>query len=334
MEDGCSINLRAAELGLVNQAFARSVDESEQEAQSSAFDRPLLATKLNSMKDQKCFEQAAENNRCTINELQPDGSLKPGGDVSQSLRAREVHLMEFSREASLSSPQLEESIQARHNNNQVAEEKNDMEAADGLMCETGLSDGFRYGFKHANDDVDAFVEDQGGSKRVKEDGTGIDMAYGRDLSGGDMSGAPGPTLPGVHGPIMPGMESGFLDSSHEDKEIAELDISMKSDGTEFYYTPVVSPSVSPPVNTSLVKRSDNRVTFDEASIEIAQDSLETSEVAAVRRGSESNYDNEEEVRHFLDQQFLKNLVDPMQEYFVCILRISYLFRVYVVSLYV
>eukprot|EP00112_Aurelia_sp_Birch-Aquarium-sp1_P011845 Seg249.8 transcript_id=Seg249.8/GoldUCD/mRNA.D3Y31 product="hypothetical protein" protein_id=Seg249.8/GoldUCD/D3Y31 len=99
----------------------------------------------------------------------------------------------------------------------------------------------------------------------------------------------------------------FDKSSDNVLDTTDLNVSVRSDCTEFFYTPEVSPPASP-------TQGDQRtVKFDEKSIEVGQDILEA--------GSESfdpSANLEEQVIGYADQEYLRNMVDPSNKFFVCI----------------
>ena len=101
-------------------------------------------------------------------------------------------------------------------------------------------------------------------------------------------------------------------------EIGDLDISVRSDATEFFYTPDISPTRSPINGYVEHKRG---VKFSEKNIEIGQDML----VSSFDQCDENVF-TDERVVGCLDQEYLRRMVDPNSQFFVCTLLILEGFR--------
>ncbi len=294
MEGRCSVNLRAADLGRVNQAFAASVDESEQESQRLAMDRSLITTKVNSVKDEKCFEQASSDiiqDRCNNMELKPDGGQpKPDGDLIEPRNSSNIS-MEFNQEPIGSSADLSSSINEKDSISVDYEGREYSNITQGgVFKETEL--------RHRNTQGNVSKEAKGESHVLKNSD---ELNYGLK------------TYDSIVAGLQKDKGSQLLATDADDvNELQELNVSMMSDGTEFYYTPEVSPGVSPAPLVAVERKKSYNVTFDETSIEIGQDSLENSEDII------ADPSLEEDVLDGVDQEFLRHLVDPTQKYFVCI----------------
>ena len=99
----------------------------------------------------------------------------------------------------------------------------------------------------------------------------------------------------------------FDKSSDNVLDTSDLNVSVRSDCTEFFYTPEVSPPSSP------TQGKPRTVKFHEKSIEIGQDILD-----AGSESSDLNANLEEQVIGYVDQEYLRNMVDPSNKFFVCI----------------
>ena len=101
-------------------------------------------------------------------------------------------------------------------------------------------------------------------------------------------------------------ESNEKSPDNSTAEVADLNLSVRSDATEFFYTPEISPTRSP----VHVERKRG-VKFSEKSVEIGQDMLETS-----FDHFDDNHFAEERVVGCLDQEYLRRMVDPNSQFFV------------------
>lgn len=108
-----------------------------------------------------------------------------------------------------------------------------------------------------------------------------------------------------------------IDPDNSALEIGDLDISVRSDATEFFYTPDISPTRSPINGYVEHKRG---VKFYEKNIEIGQDMLESS-----FDQFDENAFTDERVVGCLDQEYLRRMVDPNSQFFVCTPLISEVF---------
>jgi len=111
--------------------------------------------------------------------------------------------------------------------------------------------------------------------------------------------------------IAPSANISEKDRDNSVHEVGDLDVSIRSDATEFFYTPDISPARSP--IDGYVVENKRGVKFCEKSIEIGHDLLETS----LNHLDESSV-AEERVVGYLDQEYLRRMVDPNSRFFVCI----------------
>lgn len=98
-------------------------------------------------------------------------------------------------------------------------------------------------------------------------------------------------------------------------EHGDLNTSIRSDATEFFYTPDISPTRSP---TGINVHQKRGVKFSEKSIEIGEDMLETA-----FDHCDENATTEERVLGCLDQEYLQRMVDPNSQFFVRTYVINY-----------
>eukprot|EP00794_Sanderia_malayensis_P017591 gene17591-19344_t len=300
MEDKGTVHFKSAGIGLVNKAFAASVDESEHETQRLASD--LTA---NSRNIGQYFEQTVadivDENRCNNEELKPDGrQVKPDGDVLESRHTSSIKTDRNENSRALNS---RKHIDQEDSVNQINQAKNDSNIIISSSSYTEPE------LRHRSTSATSI-------DNKKKDGH-VDML--RHVEEGDTH-YHGEAL--YHHNAVASLQNEKTTNQLQDQdieamnELTELNVSVMSDGTEFYYTPKVSPRVSPPSMAALRKKSCN-VTFDETYTEIAQDSLEFGEDSS-SACVDPNLSFEEDASN-AEQEFLRRLVDPTQKFFVCML---------------
>ena len=300
---------RAVDLGMVNQAFATSVDVDEgrdHEAAGSsalALSSTVSAGVVVARQEMSRLSQSPGLTRCRSGEFKPSGWLqRPDGELKKSSTFSDMTSFRLRNGPSLSTPHVD------YQRDQDDERSFEEGCNDAVTSAAAARFNEHQQHSYADDNAsDAMVicNPDVAILQSKQQPDLHEISYGNNFSSS------------FEDPRGGSEKTGFEDAT----ELAELNVSLRSDCTEFYYTPDISPQASPSRMDLRRLKSDNHVTFDETSIQIAQDSMESYEGAV---GFHDSMDDE--MLDCIDQEYLRRLVDPTQKFFVCIFQIQLIIK--------
>ena len=318
---------RVAELGQVNQAFLTSMDESDHghpeislkliSVLSNGNSDSCKFTKTNCNEDESRFSSSPVSSVKPTKGITDDGEdiNTPDGNCTSFIDGKNGNCRE---EASAIAPYGVTSCQASQPNQTHQRYDPNMNNSASTSSSGSFDD-----LMNANpqgkmkEDIEAYSiaqEDQGplveqrereSSKGVSSENafTAIDLGLHKDEA------QDGGCMKNISCDIAVREKVDEKDPDSSALEVGDLDISVRSDATEFFYTPDISPPKSPITGFVEQKRG---VKFSEKSIEIGQDMLDSS-----FDQFDENAFIEERVVGCLDQDYLRRMVDPNSQFFVC-----------------
>lgn len=315
--------VRSAELGQVNQAFMTSIDDGEHHRDQNVTSvSPDGKSDLCRFVTTNCHGDSFGRSSSPV----ANGNCKEGGEVCadcfQSTDGSDSSFVDGKsgncfKEGAISEPYGETPCQTSQPNQpdrsfDINPNNSTSQAFDSLYedsvkstSDERMENGHRC-YSQARKDSPALIK-QEGTETVKgvphNEFTAIDLGHhkGEIQDGGSLD---------TRDPPCDGVMQNCLHEENpgDSVEIKDLNVSVRSDATEFFYTQDISPTRSPSRDLAGQKRG---VTFSEKSIEIGEDMLETS--------FDHNDDvafTEERIVGCLDQEYLRRMVDPNSRFFV------------------
>ena len=319
---------RVSNLGQVNEAFLTSMDENDHAHQEIGLKVMSLSSDRNS--ESQAFAETDRNDRNSWLSSSPVSSekhIKVGdiddgeeiiatdGDNTLFIDGKNGNCYE---EASTTTPYGMTSCQANYPNqphqyydlNLNNSSPTTFFGSFDNLVEGKVRGGMKEGLESTNEAQESPVIPSKQNEKEKSKGvsqsefTAIDLGLQKDeIQDGGISVS-------VSYEIAPPATASEKDRDNSVHEIGDLDVSIRSDATEFFYTPDISPARSPTDGYVEHKRG---VKFCEKRIEIGHDLLEPS----LNHLDESAV-AEERVVGYLDQEYLRRMVDPNSRFFVCI----------------